>query len=69
MMEEMVRKTNSWYCFVYSSWISDKDRTGIGWMLVDQRGTRIMKGSTSIGPVASPLEAEAFALREVVQQI
>lgn len=42
---------------------------GIGWMLVDQRGTIIIKGSASNDPLASFLEAEAFALSKAIQQV
>lgn len=68
-MEEVIGGTESWCCSVDSSWISVKHKAGIGWVLKDQRGNTIMKGSTSIDPIASSLEAEAFSLRDVVQQV
>lgn len=60
---------HSWFCFVDSSWVSEKDRAGIAWKLVDASGHDIMVGSSSIHPIASPLEAEAFAMRDAVQQV
>lgn len=68
-MADVVVRTNTWYCFIDGSWISEKHKAGIGWLLVNHRGTRVMKGSTSIAPVVSSLEAEAYAFREVVQQV
>lgn len=38
-------------------------------MILDQKGWKITKGSTSIEPVTSALETGAYALREVVFQM
>lgn len=44
-------------------------KAGIGWMLMDHIGRKMMKGSTSIEPFTNPLEAKVYALREAVLQM
>lgn len=60
---------NSWCCFVDTSWVSAEQKAGFGWILMDDKGMRIMYGSSSLDPLATALEAKAYALREAVQQI
>lgn len=57
------------FCLVDSSWTTDNEMAGIGWKLYDRAGADIMTGSSSIEPIASSLEAEAFALRDAVYQV
>lgn len=49
--------------------MSDKDRAGIGWKLVNASGSSVMLGSASTDPIATPFEAEAYAMRDAVKQV
>ncbi|KAJ0258933.1 Ribonuclease H domain-containing protein [Hirschfeldia incana] len=51
------------------SWISPKDKAGIGWILFNTEGKAILEGKAAIEPVTSPLEAEAEALRMALVQM
>lgn len=66
---EVITLSNSWCCFVDSSWVAYNQKACIGWILMDHKGRWIMKGSTSIDLITSSLEAKAYALRDAVQQI
>lgn len=68
-LEELLCLPHSFFCLVDSSWKSANKKAGIGWKLVDKEGYAVMIGSSSIDPIASSLEAEAFALRDTVQQV
>lgn len=54
---EVVKSINTWCCFVDNSWVADDQKSGLGWVLMDNKGVMIMKGSTSIDPIATTLEA------------
>ncbi|KAG7594163.1 Ribonuclease H-like superfamily, partial [Arabidopsis thaliana x Arabidopsis arenosa] len=57
------------YCYVDASWIDPTKKAGIGWILVDAHGKHLIKGSSSIEPTNTALEAEAKALLEAVLQV
>ncbi|CAE6132178.1 unnamed protein product [Arabidopsis arenosa] len=52
-----------------ASWISPDSKIGIGWTLHDSQGRLIIRGSTSLGPTDTVLEAEAIALKEALLQM
>ena len=55
--------------FVDDASTSQRQKSGIAWILRDMDNRIIMKGSTAIDPASTSLEAEAIALREAVIQI
>ncbi|KAG7547813.1 Ribonuclease H domain [Arabidopsis suecica] len=59
----------SLYCYTDASWIDSSKNAGIGWALADGSGKYLLKGSSSIAPTTSALEAEAIALLEAVLQL
>ncbi|XP_020872418.1 uncharacterized protein LOC110226122 [Arabidopsis lyrata subsp. lyrata] len=64
------RPANSFFsCYTDGSWLDPNSRAGIGWALFNEKGRCILKGSSSIDPTNSALEAEAIALREALFQI
>ncbi|EFH62608.1 hypothetical protein ARALYDRAFT_892986 [Arabidopsis lyrata subsp. lyrata] len=49
-----------------ASWINQDSKIGVGWTLHDSLGRYLLKGSASLEPTQSVLEAEALALREAL---
>ncbi|KAG7583573.1 hypothetical protein ISN44_As08g030850 [Arabidopsis suecica] len=49
-----------------ASWKDQHSRAGIGWILLNPQRRIILRGSSSIEPTDSALEAEAHALREAL---
>ncbi|XP_010507174.1 PREDICTED: uncharacterized protein LOC104783756 [Camelina sativa] len=65
----ILNQTNSFYCYTDGSWLNNQSRAGIGWTLPNTQGKCILKGSSSIEPTNSALEAEAIAIKEALLQI
>lgn len=65
-LQEVLTQIPSLYCCTDASWIDRQSNAGIGWTLHDSAGRYILKGSASIDPTDSALEAEAIALREAL---
>lgn len=57
------------YCLVDASWKSDQELAGIGWSFHIKEGIQKLKGSSSIKPTNTSIEAEAMAMLMAVQQI
>ncbi|KAG7572532.1 Reverse transcriptase domain [Arabidopsis suecica] len=60
---------SSFFCYVDASWVDPNKKAGIGWILRDKYGKYLIKGSSSIEPTNTVIEAEAQALLEAVLQI
>ncbi|CAH8256052.1 unnamed protein product [Arabidopsis lyrata] len=67
--QEELHSQSSLYCYVDASWIDSNRNAGIGWILTDAQGRKLLKGSSAIDPTNSVLEAEAIALSQAVFQI
>ncbi|XP_023633818.1 uncharacterized protein LOC111829312 [Capsella rubella] len=62
-------QSNSYFCYTDGSWINSTDKAGIGWSLHNYQGKCLIKGSSSIDPTMTALEAETIALREAILQV
>ncbi|CAE6072525.1 unnamed protein product [Arabidopsis arenosa] len=58
--------TSSFVCCVDASWLDSQSRAGIGWILYNPQGRRVLRGFSSVAPVATALEVEALALKEAL---
>ncbi|CAL9246433.1 unnamed protein product [Arabidopsis halleri] len=54
---EVIAQISSLCCCTDASWIDQNSKVGIGWTLHDSQGRYILKGSASIEPTNSALEA------------
>ena len=66
---EISAPNTKFYCYVDASWVDANSKAGIGWILLDNQGRSLLKGSSSIEPINSVLEAEAEALTTAVLQL
>ncbi|KAG7563755.1 Endonuclease/exonuclease/phosphatase superfamily [Arabidopsis suecica] len=64
--QEVLTHTPSLCCCTDASWENQESKAGIGWTLHESNGRYLLKGSSSIEPTHSALEAEAIALREAL---
>lgn len=64
--QELFQDNISFVCLTDASWKDQHSRAGIGWILLNPQRRIILRGSSSIEPTDSALEAEAHALREAL---
>ena len=66
---DVLSKAQDYCCFVDASWLSLTDYAGIGWVLYDKNANIILKGTASIPPTTTLIEAEVEALRSTIVQL
>ena len=68
-IHEILPPLTNLYCLVDASWKSNQELAGIGWSLHSKEGIQKIRGSSSIVPTNTSIEAEAMAMLMAVQQI
>ncbi|KAG2293266.1 hypothetical protein Bca52824_039935 [Brassica carinata] len=68
-IHEVLPPLTNLYCLVDASWKSNQELAGIGWSLHSKEGIQKIRGSSSIVPTNTSIEAEAMAMLMAVQQI
>ncbi|KAG2260421.1 hypothetical protein Bca52824_079715 [Brassica carinata] len=68
-IHEVLPPLTNLYCLVDASWKSNQELAGIGWSLHSKESIQKIRGSSSIVPTNTSIEAEAMAMLMTVQQI
>ncbi|CAH2071755.1 unnamed protein product [Thlaspi arvense] len=68
-INDILDESSEYYSLVDASWVSASQRAGIRWSLFSKEGIQLLKGSASIPPTQTVLEAEAQALLMATQHL
>lgn len=68
-LQEIMQQTSSFVCCADASWTDPYSKAGIGWVLYNPQGSRVLRGFSAIDPVNSVLEAEAITLKEALYHL